>query len=267
MLGTSDEFNPLKLDNSLRTIPSPDKVAARNQLYLKIRRFLVADAPLVRAPSSERGLRVACRFLHSLLANCGTEGRCIPDPTRLPEGHGPTGAGCAPGMGMRSTRSGSGSRSRRQGANPYEHRARPSLRSNWAWGYGLVSSGMRAETASGSRFTSYKRTAGLGDPEQSGPSFYLTDITHSTTDYGGWSDHFISNSGSRRRRSAADPEKLRYREVEGSLRAVGRRVARWCEPLLLRAIGHVPPAECEEAYQTRLEAQPEPAGLNSPSLR
>jgi len=36
---------------------------------------------------------------------------------------------------------------------------------------------------------------------------------------------------------------------------------------LLGPIGHVPPAEYEQAYYTRLEAQPEPAGLNSPSLR
>jgi len=35
---------------------------------------------------------------------------------------------------------------------------------------------------------------------------------------------------------------------------------------LLGPIGHVPPAEYEQAYYTRLEAQPEPAGLNSPSL-
>ena len=36
---------------------------------------------------------------------------------------------------------------------------------------------------------------------------------------------------------------------------------------LLGPIGHVPPAEYEQAYYTRLEAQPEPGGLNSPSLQ
>ena len=36
---------------------------------------------------------------------------------------------------------------------------------------------------------------------------------------------------------------------------------------LLGPIDHVPPAEYEQAYYTRLEAQPEPAGLNSPGLR
>ena len=36
---------------------------------------------------------------------------------------------------------------------------------------------------------------------------------------------------------------------------------------LLGPIGHVPPAEDEQAYYTRLEAQSEPAGLNSPRLR
>jgi putative transposase len=36
---------------------------------------------------------------------------------------------------------------------------------------------------------------------------------------------------------------------------------------LLGPIGHVPPAEYEQAYYTRLEAPREPAGLNSPSLR
>ncbi len=36
---------------------------------------------------------------------------------------------------------------------------------------------------------------------------------------------------------------------------------------LLGPIGHVPPAEFEEAYYNQLEAQPEPAGLNPSSLR
>lgn len=36
---------------------------------------------------------------------------------------------------------------------------------------------------------------------------------------------------------------------------------------LLGPIGHVPPAEYEEAYYNQLEAQPEPSRLNSPSLR
>ena len=36
---------------------------------------------------------------------------------------------------------------------------------------------------------------------------------------------------------------------------------------LLGPIGYVPAAEYEQAYYTRLEARPEPAGLNSPSLR
>jgi putative transposase len=36
---------------------------------------------------------------------------------------------------------------------------------------------------------------------------------------------------------------------------------------LLGPIGHVPPAEYEEAYYNQPEAQPEPSGLNSPSLR
>ena len=36
---------------------------------------------------------------------------------------------------------------------------------------------------------------------------------------------------------------------------------------LLGPIGHVPPVEYEEEYYRRREAQPEPSGLNSPSLR
>ncbi|MEX2374333.1 MAG: IS3 family transposase [Dehalococcoidia bacterium] len=36
---------------------------------------------------------------------------------------------------------------------------------------------------------------------------------------------------------------------------------------LLGPIGHIPPAEHEEAYYNQLEAQPEPSRLNSPSLR